>query len=77
MTSKPKGGRNILKLVIIMLMALIVGNLIGRGIGLGTREQEERRVVKEEKWYYFGLDSYWNKPEPKKAKKKEWWAFWE
>ena len=73
MTSRPKANRNILKIIIILLMALIVGNLIGRGIGLGTHEQQERRVVKEEKekWYYFGLDSYWNKPEPEVTKKKK------
>lgn len=46
-TSSPKSNRNLLKIVIILLMALVVGNLIGRGIGLGTREQEEKRVKKE------------------------------
>ena len=45
-TSSPKSNRNLLKIVIILLMALVVGNLIGRGIGLGTREQEEKRVKK-------------------------------
>ena len=52
MTSKPRQNRNLLKLVVIFILAVVVGNLAGKGMGLGRKKEAKKK--REYRWYDVG-----------------------
>jgi hypothetical protein len=79
MTNRPRPSRNVVKILLVFLMAVIVGNLVGRWLGVGRAKEEvlakEMPVKKKEEWNWYGLAHYWRKPEPEPAPapEKSWW----
>lgn len=44
MTSRPKHVPNLLRMLIVIIIGLVVGNLIGRGVGLKSKVDVPKEV---------------------------------
>jgi hypothetical protein len=61
MTSSPKKVLSIFRIVLVIIIGLIVGNLMGRGVGLGRRTERQKR---EEGWLSkLRLGRFWSPQE--------------
>lgn len=66
---------NLIKLVVVAVLMLVLGNLLGRAIGLPGLATKKQKSKKRE-YRYFGLERLWSSEE-ELPKEREWWKIWE